>query len=234
MRKLFLCFGFWMGGLVLMDGSPYQYHGQITGGGMNHYSGRFQSGETLPPPVLEPKDLYRVMATNSAVVQATVRNGFTWVEGQVVGYDGSMVLISQYGRVFAVDKFPRLPIGTSLTIDDRYTAMLQPGTVLLDRRTQAYLFDYGIPYKGKAWTRSNQDQAKIDLKTFQWLSTQATNGSASAQCSLGIYYLNGKGCETNKEAAIYWLKNACNQGDEEASNTLAKIEFKTNSVASSH
>ncbi len=58
----------------------------------------------------------------------------------------------------------------------------------------------------------------------RWLQPQATNGDASAQCSLGIHYLNGQGCETNREQAIYWLKKAADQGDTEASNKLAKLQ----------
>jgi hypothetical protein len=69
-------------------------------------------------------------------------------------------------------------------------------------------------------------QAKVyaaQAKAIIWLQSQATNGSVSAQCSLGLHYLNGQGCETNKETAVYWLTQAANQGDTEASNTLAKL-----------
>jgi TPR repeat protein len=57
-----------------------------------------------------------------------------------------------------------------------------------------------------------------------WLQPQATNGSASAQCSLGLHYLNGEGCATNREQAIYWLQRASAQGSFEASNTLARLK----------
>jgi TPR repeat protein len=70
-------------------------------------------------------------------------------------------------------------------------------------------------------------QAKVyatQAKAIIWLQSQATNGSVSAQCSLGLHYLNGQGCETNKELAVYWLTQAANQGDFEASNTLAKLK----------
>jgi len=60
-------------------------------------------------------------------------------------------------------------------------------------------------------------------KAIIWLQSQATNGNMSAQCSLGLHYLNGQGCETNKEMAVYWLEQAANQGDTEASNTLGKL-----------
>lgn len=59
---------------------------------------------------------------------------------------------------------------------------------------------------------------------MEWLQPQATNGSASAQCSLGLHYLNGQGCETNREQAIYWLQKSAVQGYIEASNKLASLQ----------
>lgn len=58
----------------------------------------------------------------------------------------------------------------------------------------------------------------------RWLQPQATNGDASAQCSLGEHYLNGLGCETNLTQGIYWLTQAANQGDLEASNKLNSLK----------
>jgi len=63
-----------------------------------------------------------------------------------------------------------------------------------------------------------------DVKTFMWLQSLATNGSASAQCGLGLHYLNGQGCETNQELAAKWLKMAAGNGDIEASNTLQRLK----------
>jgi hypothetical protein len=71
-------------------------------------------------------------------------------------------------------------------------------------------------------------QAKVyaaQAKAIIWLQSQATNGSVSAQCSLGLHYLNGQGCKTNKELAVYWLTQAANQGDTEASNILANLKY---------
>ena len=70
-------------------------------------------------------------------------------------------------------------------------------------------------------------QAKIyaaQARTIIWLQSQATNGDAGAQCNLGEHYLNGQGCETNREQAIYWLQKAAAQGDIEASNKLANLQ----------
>jgi S1-C subfamily serine protease len=65
-------------------------------------------------------------------------------------------------------------------------------------------------------------QGQIDA--VRWLQPQATNGDASAQCSLGLHYLNGQGCETNREQAIYWLQKAADQGNFEASNKLVSLQ----------
>lgn len=62
-----------------------------------------------------------------------------------------------------------------------------------------------------------------DAKVVTWLLSQATNGDSSAQCSLGLHYLNGQGVETNKALAVEWLKKAADQGDTEASNKLEQL-----------
>jgi TPR repeat protein len=71
-----------------------------------------------------------------------------------------------------------------------------------------------------AAAKAYQAQANV----IRWLQPQATNGDASAQCSLGEHYLTGQGCETNRTQAIYWLTQASNQGDIEASNKLANLK----------
>jgi TPR repeat protein len=72
--------------------------------------------------------------------------------------------------------------------------------------------------------RDKQRALENETNAVRWLQTQVTNGSASAQCSLGLHYLKGQGCETNREQAIYWLAQAANQGDIEASNKLATLK----------
>jgi TPR repeat protein len=65
---------------------------------------------------------------------------------------------------------------------------------------------------------------EVDERTVKWLMTQATNGIASAQCSLGLHYLSGQGCETNMELATEWLQKAAEQVSLEASNKLAELK----------
>lgn len=71
--------------------------------------------------------------------------------------------------------------------------------------------------------RDRQRALINETNAVRWLQTQVTNGSASAQYSLGLHYLNGRGCATNRDQAIYWITQAANQGDTEASNKLTSL-----------
>jgi TPR repeat protein len=65
---------------------------------------------------------------------------------------------------------------------------------------------------------------QVQSNAVRRLQSQATHGSASAQCSLGLHYLKGQGCETNRERAVYWLQKAGGQRSFEASNILARLK----------
>ena len=97
--------------------------------------------------------------------------------------------------------------------------------------------DYGIPCgiptalvkaaQEAAQARAIADKKKVEqgqIAAVHWLQSQATNGSPSAQYSLGIHYLNGQGCEPNREQAIYWFQQSAAQGNVEASNKLATLK----------
>ncbi len=72
--------------------------------------------------------------------------------------------------------------------------------------------------------REAQKQFLAQSNAVVWLQSQATNGDAVAQYSLGEHYLNGQGCQTNREQGIYWLQKAASQGNIEASNKLVSIK----------
>ena len=97
--------------------------------------------------------------------------------------------------------------------------------------------DYGVPCDPPAElirqqmeiarARAIEDKKKAAIgqtNAFHWLQSQATNGDASAQCSLGEHYLNGQGCETNQEQGIYWLQKAAALGDLQASKKLEQLK----------
>jgi hypothetical protein len=99
------------------------------------------------------------------------------------------------------------------------------------------IYDYGTDYQPPLRpltpaerTAAAKRKSAQDVKTFNWIYSQATNGSVSAQGEVGEHYLNGIGTETNHAAGIEWLQRAANAGDPHASNVLARISA-TNSPA---
>jgi len=79
------------------------------------------------------------------------------------------------------------------------------------------------PDKARAVAEKKRSQP-AQINAVIWLKSQATNGNASAQCGLGEHCLAGLGCETNREQAIYWFRQAAHQGDIEASSKLASLK----------
>ena len=55
------------------------------------------------------------------------------------------------------------------------------------------------------------EQAPMD--TVQWYRKAAEQGSADAQCSLGICYHNGEGVKKDEKEAVRWLRKAADQGN---------------------
>ena len=72
--------------------------------------------------------------------------------------------------------------------------------------------------------KSKEKNYQAQANAIRFLQPQATNGDASAQCELGLHYLNGQGCETNQEQGIYWLQKAAAQGDLRASKKLEQLK----------
>jgi len=76
----------------------------------------------------------------------------------------------------------------------------------------------------KAKQKARDENYKAQANAIHVLEPEATNGDASAQCELGMHYLNGQGCETNQEQGIYWLQKAAAQGDLRASKKLEQLK----------
>ncbi len=96
--------------------------------------------------------------------------------------------------------------------------------------------DYGIPCEippelikqqiEAAKARALADKKRAEqgqIAAVKWLQPKATNGDNSAQYELGLHYLKGQGCESNRESAIYWLQKSASQGNLQASNRLASL-----------
>ena len=84
----------------------------------------------------------------------------------------------------------------------------------------------------EAQKEAQEKQEELVSKQFERLAESATNGDSGAQYSLGIHYLNGIGCETNHDEAVFWLTKSAAQGNMDASNDLQTIESKSASSLS--
>lgn len=90
----------------------------------------------------------------------------------------------------------------------------------------AIIYDFGTPYTPPPRPLTPAEIAAKKAaaqKAFEQIHSQAEAGSASSQYSLGVRYLTGYGCETNREEAVRWLNKAAAQGSIEASNKLASL-----------
>lgn len=95
----------------------------------------------------------------------------------------------------------------------------------------ATIYDCGTYYEPPPKPLTPEQQAAHDAakqaaaeKTFLLLQKQADEGSTAARYSLGLRYLNGNGCETNRTEAIRWLNLASIGGNLDASNKLASLK----------
>ena len=144
-----------------------------------------------------------------------------------------------------------LPVGSDISppikaIRTGHSAISQSGDLWTTnnapsgRSISVTVYDMGVDYfppphvltpaEQKAAAKKHADQEK---KTIQWLFNQATNGSASAETSLGLRYLKGQGVPKNEAAGIQWLQKASAHGDTEATAKLAQLAAaRTNSAAS--
>ena len=115
-------------------------------------------------------------------------------------------------------------LGHTIELWDAGMAKLTPEKIEQMKEWQAQTAAFNEKQNAKAQEAAQAKKFLIQSNAVRWLQPQATNGDASAQYSLGLHYLNGQGCETNREQAIYWLTQAANQGNQEASNKLASLQ----------
>lgn len=178
-----------------------------------------------------------------------------WQTGQFIGgvvqaVEGDVVILRGYDtKFFALRNFK----GEALTDHDLSAFALANGTytwnklpvdldlydcgTLLDpaeerREEQALREKTAETEKAKAAVvaaKLKEKQAKEFLfqsNIVAHLQTPATNGEAWAQCSLGLHYLRGQGCDTNRELAMKWLNLAAAQGDYEAVTTVERLVIR--------
>ncbi|HZF01037.1 MAG TPA: hypothetical protein VE344_03995 [Methylomirabilota bacterium] len=116
-------------------------------------------------------------------------------------------------------------LGKTIELWDAGYMTITPEKIKELKKWQAETDAFNEKQKEKAQKIARDKMLSGQTNAVRWLQPQATNGSASAQCSLGEHYLVGLGCETNKTLAIFWLQKAAAQGDSEASNKLVKINL---------
>lgn len=166
--------------------------------------------------------------------------GWKVIVGNVYMADGNLVVVREFsdfkvgGALFAITNCPIAPV------DQRMSVVAMRCGTIVSGNIPIQLWDCGTPYIPPAPTA---EQARIAQKNAEaiaerqrlkvattltnavnWLGTQATNGEASAQYSLALHYLNGQGCATNRELAIYWLTKSEAQGNEESAAKLKELQ----------
>ena len=148
------------------------------------------------------------------------------------------------GAYSAVGIGPRRVVASSEVVPDK-TIMLkhymigQVGqtvsvrAMMIEGGDTSELWDSGKPYVPPPLTpeqiRANAERAarraaEGRTNLFVWVQKQSTNGDVSAQYRLGLYYLTGCGCASNRVEALKWIKTAADGGSVEASNKLATLK----------
>jgi hypothetical protein len=157
------------------------------------------------------------------------------VQAEIMGVGDKWVIVKNYPHELALDNDVRISAIHSGTA--KWTGKFGPDIY--------ETWDCGTEPTPEQWKQIQDEEARAQAliekqkaeadkaekskiyaaqaKAIVWLQSQATNGSASAQCSLGLHYLNGQGCETNKELAVYWLTQAAERGDAEARDKLINL-----------
>lgn len=71
--------------------------------------------------------------------------------------------------------------------------------------------------------RASADRVEKARRLLAWQFSEASNGTPSAQCSIGLRYLRGDGLETNLPLARYWLQKAASNQNAQARQTLITL-----------
>jgi|GEM_PF-2138623 len=194
-----------------------------------------------------PRDPWRALNGTTNYVKA----GGVEFCGRVVEITGNSArLDGAFGPLFTTTYDPAIPNHTSFIVTNlppglAGAGMIRPedhlmawdlGPVTLANGAVTERLDYGIPCPAPPPSpeqleaaRSRKDAERqrwwqVQSNTVRLLSTEASSGDAGAQYSLAMHYLNGVGCETNRDQAIYWLQKSSAQEYVEASNKLAVLQ----------
>ncbi len=228
--------------IITLAQISYCFQGQVNGPSMN----RRYSGGTLP---FTPEVTYTnfniidpIRMLNGDAVSA-YSDGWVVFSGKViaktnktVAFEGYFSKHPEWMRLSGIQQFAviNFPFDTDIddviegTVSAEYVALYQPQNFVVMKGIKLRVLNY-CQLPNYTYKKPTAEQKSVsDKRLMTWLYSQATNGDASAQCSLGEHYLTGDTGETNKTFAIEWLKASSQSGNIEASNRLNSIEFGTN------
>ena len=187
----------------------------IYGGGWNYVGGKVL--QTLPDGVL-------VKPTDPDATDVFVDGyPFQTVDDQV--FTGCMAMED------GVYSFTAVSGGRRTVKKMSYGVTVTPSPELLEKEidiTKYEIQNHPLVLKAKADAvarqKSKEKNYQAQANAIHFLQPQATNGDASAQCELGLHFLNGQGCEINQEQGVYWLQKAAAHGDLRASKKLDQLK----------
>jgi hypothetical protein len=185
------------------------------------------------------------------VVDGRVSDKRTWISisGNIIDYSGDTVLL-EAGTDKIILKHYEFQDGTGGILVAQHTPVETKALKVAPEHWAGSKFspagtyetwDCGKPYVPsaadiEAARKQAADKMEADtialrkkeheaqLRAFRTVYSGATNGSPSMQYSLALRYLNGQGCETNKDEGIRWLKIASTNGSYEAASKLAALK----------
>jgi hypothetical protein len=68
-------------------------------------------------------------------------------------------------------------------------------------------------------------KAETAAKVLAWHQEQAANGSAYAQCEMGLHYLKREGVEKDVATAMEWFLKSAQQGNDDAYEKLKNVDY---------
>ena len=182
-----------------------------------------------------------IRVSNGKIYNAVENQQWQFIGGTVYEKSDGLVIVQEPRANADTTYLAITNFQGEVLIDKEFDGLaIRAGTFNWHGDSPIAIYDMGTPYvpppPTPAQIAAAKEAARLQAKyghekmleaetnTVRWLLPQATNGDASAQCDLGEHYLNGQGCETNLEQAIFWLQKSAAQGNLEASNKLATLK----------
>ena len=108
---------------------------------------------------------------------------------------------------------------TSVLGGTKTVAAYTVGKITLPPQPKPMSLEEAARLKSNSMVMAKADASRV----LTWQMEKASNGYASAQCSLGKRYLTGDGVVSNLDLAKFWLNKSAAQDDVEAKQVLKRI-----------